>query len=391
LSETTEQSPIDELELERQLVLDTDRRAFPGVFIFPVLWALITWSSGLLRSAPVFFCGSLLALMTLSAARLAVSRRLRHDTGWTLSRMRRAVPGLILLNSLLWGLLMAAMLHFNWLSQGQTVMIIATVGIAAGGVSVLAIHPLLQYSYPMAMLLPGVSVLLTNVQRTENAQLCAMFVAYAIYISFAARSVRADYRNALVRSRMLERRSRELEQRTRELEELSTTDALTHLRNRRYFTTHYEAEWSRACRHRYSVAILLIDLDHFKQINDRHGHLFGDACLQAVAGALSGVIQRAGDILARYGGEEFIVFLSNVDHHGAATVAQRVLQAVRALALSHGAQPVALTCSIGLSSQTPAQPRAAYALVDEADKALYEAKAAGRDRCVAHEAGVKPG
>lgn len=123
----------------------------------------------------------------------------------------------------------------------------------------------------------------------------------------------------------------------------------------------------------------MIDIDHFKVINDDHGHPFGDVCLQAVASALQDALRRPGDVVARYGGEEFAVLLPCIDHAGAEAVAQRLRAAVAALALTHQGRRVPLTCSIGVHSVAACT---AAQVISGADQALYAAKRQGRNRVV---------
>ena len=165
----------------------------------------------------------------------------------------------------------------------------------------------------------------------------------------------------------------------RELERLARTDPLTGIGNRRRFDEHLEAEVARAPRSSEPLSLLLCDVDFFKAYNDRYGHQQGDACLAQVARALEGVIQRPADLAARYGGEEFAVVLPQTSAVGARSRAERVRAAVRALAIPHDASPGRdrVTISVGVATVsgawTPAQ------IVALADRALYEAKAAGRD------------
>jgi diguanylate cyclase (GGDEF)-like protein len=199
-----------------------------------------------------------------------------------------------------------------------------------------------------------------------------------IYFIATTKVLYNDYWAALSNSLLLE-------QRARQLEELSNTDALTHLRNRLYFDVNFASEWKRACRHRWSVAILVIDLDHFKNINDQHGHAFGDVCLQTVARLLQAEVQRAGDIVARWGGEEFIILLTQTGPESAVAVASRLLRAMSQYTLYNGDQPVPVTGSIGVASAVPVRPDQGYQLINQADQALYQAKERGRNQYVVYE------
>lgn len=164
------------------------------------------------------------------------------------------------------------------------------------------------------------------------------------------------------------------------------TDGLTGLANRRRFDQDLRLECERARRGHESVALLLIDVDHFKRYNDRYGHVAGDVCLRDVAAAIRAGIRRAADVAARYGGEEFAVLLPQTDAAGARAMAQRIVDAIAVLALPHaGAPSGVVSVSVGWAAARPdldtrvVQTRG-ECLVETADRGLYAAKAAGRGR-----------
>ncbi|MEH3147776.1 MAG: sensor domain-containing diguanylate cyclase [Methylobacterium frigidaeris] len=167
-----------------------------------------------------------------------------------------------------------------------------------------------------------------------------------------------------------------------QLQAMATTDGLTGLANRRSFDAALEREWRRAARAGSSVALLLVDIDHFKAFNDAYGHPEGDACLSAVAGALAGVARRAGDLAARYGGEEFAVLLPGVTAAEARTVAEDARAAVMRLDRPHAHGPSGgrVSISVGAASAAPGSEDGSALLVAAADAALYRAKREGRDR-----------
>jgi len=173
-----------------------------------------------------------------------------------------------------------------------------------------------------------------------------------------------------------------LEEANRRLDELSRTDALLGISNRRDFDERLPAEWARAARARQPLSMLMMDVDYFKAFNDLHGHQAGDDCLRAVAFAVRGVTKRATDLLARYGGEEIVLVLPNTPVDGAAKVATEIHAAVAAASLAHGGSPVdrKVTLSIGLAGVVPDHERTADTLVAMADAALYQAKRSGRNR-----------
>jgi diguanylate cyclase (GGDEF)-like protein len=172
----------------------------------------------------------------------------------------------------------------------------------------------------------------------------------------------------------------ELEVANERLEELSRKDALTNVANRRHLQEVLEEEWTRARRTRQPIALILLDLDHFKLLNDTRGHREGDRCLQAVARFLAGAVHRPGDLVARYGGEEIAVLLPDTDLDGVLELAEHLRQGIEELALPHPAAPLGhLTASLGVASMVPAGQRLEE-LIEQADRALYKAKTAGRNQ-----------
>ncbi len=158
-------------------------------------------------------------------------------------------------------------------------------------------------------------------------------------------------------------------------------DGLTGIANRRRFDAAIAQEWTRAGRGNYSVALLMIDVDWFKQYNDLYGHLLGDACLQRIATLVGKCTKRPSDLACRYGGEEFAVILPMTSLDGATLLAERIRQALADEAVPHGASPIGrVTASIGVSCIRPRPGQSAQELVQSADRALYLAKNTGRDR-----------
>lgn len=159
-------------------------------------------------------------------------------------------------------------------------------------------------------------------------------------------------------------------------------DALTGLWNRGYFDNQLAIELSVLERKGVPVSVAMVDVDHFKAVNDTHGHLFGDMALQAIAGQLSQVC-RDSDVVCRYGGEEFTVILRDTAHRGAILVAERMREAIAGLELKTGRRIVPITASIGIGGsdefrdETQLSPEA---LMERADQALYQAKEKGRNR-----------
>ncbi len=187
---------------------------------------------------------------------------------------------------------------------------------------------------------------------------------------------RNDYLESLV-----EQRTRALEEANFKLELLSNTDGLTGIANRRSFDMALEEEWNRARRADIPLALIMLDVDHFKLFNDHYGHLAGDDCLRSLTQVLLKEVRRSGELVARFGGEEFVVLMPDSSVQAAVDAAQRIQAAVRVLGLIH-AETVSgvVSFSFGVASLKPSSEHVPDDLVRQADLALYRAKALGRNR-----------
>ncbi len=161
-------------------------------------------------------------------------------------------------------------------------------------------------------------------------------------------------------------------------------DGLTQIANRRHFDDYLMQEWQRAVREQQSIALLIGDIDFFKQYNDTYGHQGGDDCLKQIAQVMENVPKRPADLVARYGGEEFGVILPNTNIAGAIEISEQICQAVRDLKISHEKSLVAsyVTLSLGISCIIPTTENNVTEFIEMADKALYKAKHQGRNQFV---------
>ncbi|MCB1894507.1 MAG: diguanylate cyclase [Zoogloeaceae bacterium] len=170
----------------------------------------------------------------------------------------------------------------------------------------------------------------------------------------------------------------------------ASTDPLTGLENRRAFESALPLEWRRARRHTRPLSLMMVDVDHFKKVNDSHGHAVGDDCLRAIGRALESCVGRPGDLVARYGGEEFALLLPETSKEAAHAIAAGIHTAIRGIGIlvDGGSAPLPLTVSIGFATCSPHDKRdygGERTLLARADKALYRAKASGRNRTCSAE------
>ncbi|HEX2835600.1 MAG TPA: diguanylate cyclase [Thermoanaerobaculia bacterium] len=221
--------------------------------------------------------------------------------------------------------------------------------------------------------------------------------AYALWVLLALAAILAVIR---VRTGTLRRQAEKLKVRVAEqtaelqetvklleaantqLEALSLEDDLTGIANRRSFERALLDEWNRGRRHELPLALILLDLDHFKDLNDRRGHPAGDDCLRRVGRFLAETIKRTGEVVARYGGEEFAILLPAVDASSAIRVAESLRDGIEKLGIPYGnGQGKRVTGSCGVAAMTPSESLTPESLVASADRALYAAKHSGRN-CV---------
>jgi len=233
---------------------------------------------------------------------------------------------------------------------------------------------------------------------TENAlALGSLFQLTVLSLSFAARineqkdrriiaqkeSLRSQKQLTEELDHLVEARTRELEKANEQLRQLTVTDSLTGLSNRRHFQQVLTSEFRKAFWEAKDLCIIMLDINHFKQINDTYGHQIGDESLAYVASCISDGIRKPSDLAARIGGEEFACLLPGVDLDSAMGVAERIREIVSTPFTLSGGVTMRLTASLGVASLTSDKAESGEALLQTADQRLYRAKHGGRDRVVA--------
>lgn len=215
---------------------------------------------------------------------------------------------------------------------------------------------------------------------TSVQELIFVMSIMALSISALLSQHRANTRQLEAR---IQDRTAELSAANRQLQELAVTDSLTGLPNRRALFNLMRQEMDREQRYWHELALITFDIDHFKEVNDRHGHAAGDIVLQHVAAATGKVIRHT-DTMARYGGEEFVLVAPETDKAGALQLAERMREALRSAGVALNHETLRVTASFGVAMLRP-DDKEPEQLLRRADQALYAAKAAGRDRVVAED------
>lgn len=229
----------------------------------------------------------------------------------------------------------------------------------------------------------GTFMLIAKGDWTQRVLLIQVFIATTLATMLPVSAVLTQRRRLMDALRRSEER----------LLVLSVSDPLTGLANRRNFDHALESALARANRNAQPLSLLMIDVDHFKEFNDRYGHLCGDACLKAVAHAVARHAHRPDDLAARFGGEEFAVILADTDNDGAAAIAERIRTLIKDEPLTYaGVASSRVSVSVGVATTPTHGSIDADGLIQAADRALYEAKRTGRDRvCTSAGDNAPPG
>ena len=272
----------------------------------------------------------------------------------------------LFLSCLTWGVMAACSYLQTPLLAHQDIILFATIGLSAGGALSFSLSRFYVYIYVLCMMVP---ILLVEFFIAEQLIIdkVSIVIVYIVALLWVTINPSREYMQACISNL--------------QLEEMSNTDGLTGVRNRRYFDFQLEEELQRAQRTNGSVALLIIDIDHFKDVNDEHGHIAGDACLIEVANCLQKSVKRISDTVARYGGEEFAIIIANTDDAHCLNLAEQIRHSIESISVCVKDVPVPLTISIGAS-----QCRVSDAICDaeklliSADSALYDAKDQGRNR-----------
>ena len=358
-------------DIHQQALVDLFDRARAGSFMYPLLWVFIAVFSSVFEMHLLFFIVNFSIFMGIAIARFGMTYINIMNTSHSVATLTKYFEIIIILQGAHFGLVVAQVHYIEGLESLRYPLILSGAGIVAAGTATLALSQRIRQYYPVVLMLPYfLLMLLGNAQ--EGYLVSGVIIMFTIYLFVATKPIHFDYWNS-IRNRF------QLEEKAEKLEHLSSTDHLTKLHNRMFFDHYFEQQLKTATDQRVPLSVLVIDLDHFKLINDSLGHTTGDECLREASRRLSQCIQRPNDLVARYGGEEFIVLLTNTDVKGASSVAENILNAFRNKHFVSGDETINLRCSIGLVSNSQVTTQTTKTLITCADEALYDAKAAGRN------------
>lgn len=364
----------EELELEFRKRADFDfiKRALPGVFLYLFAWPVIFIWTGFYEKFPqdtlifgVLF--TLISVLRLIHGKYTEATYDKYYTFWNYS-----LCFLCMVHASTWGILfyMANLDPVYSELSGLVNLVIA--GIATGSVQSLIPKYTLTRFYIAAVILPTAAGTLLLGEQYQLGFICLLFW---LYLAGIGRRFRREYERAY-------KIEKQLYQNQQILDELIRTDPLTKSRNRRDFDEKIVASWQHSSEMNSSVSLLMLDIDHFKTINDTFGHPAGDACLIKFAETVAPLINENGGLLFRYGGEEFAAIMLGKTDSEVANIAEEARKLVEKIVVIESRKVITMTMSVGWCVTTANSTKSLGTMIDLADQALYKAKQTGRNRVI---------
>lgn len=364
-------TPILKAQFRERLMRDLSERSIPGIPAYIAAWSVIVFATGFHHTHATVAYPAWIGFLLVSALRL-----IYQVTYQRLYRFSVALNyGLFLITVLipvgLWSALFIYCIVGPNTDDIRILMVMATAGLCSGAMTSFAPDRKIAIAYLMLIILPAsVSIIVFN---REEMPLFYLMITYIGFTLLQLSRGSREYWSALENEAALA-------EKTRQLEDISKIDGLTGIYNRRHFNQILDLEWKRGSRENRVLTLIMLDIDHFKHINDTFGHLAGDDYLKSVAAILKGSFKRCTDVIARYGGEEFTILLPATPLADATALAESLRQNIARHRTRSGKIDLQATVSLGLASCIPDHKTPPENLISLADKALYQAKTAGRNQ-----------
>ncbi len=359
-----------ELDFNRRADFDFIKRALPGVYLYLFAWPVLFWWTGFHQLQPATSLGFAVAFISICLLRFAHTYYTQQLYDKYPRLWQVALYSLTLGHAITWGSLFYLANLSSAFGSLSTPVNLVIAGISSASlISLIPKYKLAQIYISLLLLPTGLGALLVP----DTWQLSLIVIMFWLYLMFIGRRFNKEY----VRAFAIEKT---LSEKQNELELLSKTDPLTKAYNRLHFDEYLGNLWQNRCSKEERLSLLMLDIDHFKGVNDKYGHVFGDACLKHAANLLHSNLAALQVPLFRYGGEEFSIILSGQNDADLKELTQSILLAFRdAPVVSEGLKHQ-MTISIGCCSISPKDRAEANELLEQADAALYLAKQNGRDR-----------
>lgn len=363
-----------DINIQRRIDMDLLSRSMRGAVVYALVLPVIFWPFDFYVLQPVLSTVFTLSMLFISILRW-VHKSITTQLYLYSPKLWRS---LFYFLSLCHASILSTFFIFAIFDERFTPIIHVSM-LIVGGISsgaVVALIPRIKFS------LVNLSVLLVpsmvaGVIIPEKFPFSGMIAVYFVYIAMIGVRSAKEY----IRSFEIELI---LDEQKNELERQGKTDALTNIYNRGYFNIELEKQWEYASRLKLRLSLLLIDVDHFKAINDNYGHLLGDACLVHIATIINQVGKRETDLVARFGGEEFVLLILENEGDDAAKIAEVLRHRIENSPFHVDGKSFPVTVSIGVASIQPSHKIDSRQLIEYADIALYKAKRQGRNLVIVH-------
>lgn len=367
-------TPVQTRRLTQEMA-DTYQRALTGGPFYAASWLLVGIYGRAFTHAPMVSWALLAAFVALAASRFAHRPLADGAPAGAIARWLQVHWGIVLATTALWGGLFFWATYDAAFGAARITALLFTLGLATAIAHAFSMRRGFAFASIALLVVPGVVLMWTVPADRANA---LMFMIYLVYVVISLLRSHVEYQQRL-----------DLDQQLRNQRDLfslqSRIDPLTELANRRQFADVLAAGMLDAARGGTPLTLMLLDIDHFKQINDSHGHSVGDACLVAIAERLKQGFGEPGDLAARVGGEEFAVVLGGHDADASIARAEAFRDRLAAQPIVLDGLALTVTASIGLATFDVAAHADIDALYHAADSAVYRAKAAGRNRVCSGE------
>lgn len=364
-----------EIAFKRKSRASLLKRSVPGLASYALIALTMYFAYDLHSVLPVLTGLWVSAVVVVSLARYGLISITGKWIEITSSTWGTLMATGVVLHGLLWGGGFVCALALPELSMISNAMALVCAATTAAAMNTLSGSRWLAQAHIILVLIPAVLYLFWI---QDGWPLALLISAYCLYLLAMCKRARNEH----IRSFQYEMRLLEQQQ---ELQRINDTDYLTGIYNRGYFDRQVTDAWSLAKRSRLPIAIVILDIDHFKSVNDTYGHPVGDRCLIHVSKVLTKQIKRKTDTLARVGGEEFAVLLQDTDAHGAEVFAERMRQQLLANPMKE--PEIKVTASFGVYAKIPELHDEKTILAQGADAAMYKAKEQGRNRVCVHDSG----
>lgn len=358
------------LDFQRRADFDFIKRALPGVYLYLFAWPLIFVSTGFYQQRPIESSAfgilfTLVCVLRLLHGRLTATYYEQHYTLWNGS-----LTTLCLIHAATWGGLFYLVNLSPAYAELSVMVNLVTAGIASASVQSLVPKFRLTRWYISLLLLP---LCVGAALAGEDLQLCFIVFMFWLYLMFVGKRYHQEY----VRAFKIEK---SLSEKQVELHRLNRSDPLTQCYNRRCFNEQIELYWQQSKKGQTELSLVMLDIDHFKRINDEYGHPTGDQCLKHFVNVMTEVAIQFDAELYRYGGEEFAILMPDQSESRATQFAEKAREALPQQPLETSQRSISMTLSAGVCSVIPDQTMSIETLIELADQALYGAKSAGRNR-----------